>query len=138
MNKPHPKEVQILSCYFRNHGYSPEENYISIHKSKDVKDTFVSNVIAKTENKNLKINILFSGKPNEISPELLDKLLVTNDSSYNPSRPFRWYRSKNERIIVATTTDPQSIIFSRAESFNTYLSFLGNPEIIWIYEIEEI
>lgn len=135
MNEIKHKEVKIKSAVHKNMGYS-DSNYWSVSRSRHDKDTFVSTVTAKGEY-GVKVNILYEGKPSETPIELLESLLCVGDSSYNPSRPFRWYKNRaGFNNICADTNDPADIIKCRNESFQFYLNEIDNPEKIFIYEIE--
>lgn len=137
MSKIEHKEVKISSAIHKNLGFS-DSNYWSIARSKQDKDTFVSTVTAKGEY-GVKINILYEGKPSETPIELLEKLLCVGDSSYNPSRPFRWYKNRaGFNNICADTDNPVNVIKCRNESFQHYLNEIGNPDFIFIYEIEYV
>ena len=127
MGNKHPhKEIQIRSKITKLQGYSDDNTWM-IHLSKD-NDTFISTVKPLTSSAGIKINIIYEGAPNKIS----DSLFVTNDSSENPLRPFRWYGSD---ICVMTTTE-EEIQTGRDNLMKNFLLKLDNPEIIWIYEIE--
>ena len=83
-------------------------------------------------NKSLEITLLFSGTRKEISNELLDELLIKADTSYNPSRPFRWYKFVSG---CADTDNKESIETFRKESLDYVLQQIDNPETFYIYKI---
>ena len=130
MNKLNHKEYLILSRITKLKGYS-DENFWSIGVSKDIKDTFISNVKA-TVSYGAKINILYEGSAKEIPVDLQEKLLCVSDSSENPSRPFRWYKGGG----CGYTDDPTNIEKTRTESLNFVLEKIDNPEKVFIYELE--
>ena len=129
--KPDHKEVHIKSSIYKNRSYSTENSWIVSRDSSD-RDTFVSTVSASTGSSKIKINILYSGDHDKVPADLLENLLCVADSSYNPSRPFRWYKGH----ICADTNYPDSIVKCRNESFEKYLKLIDSPEKIFIYEIE--
>jgi len=97
-------------------------------------DTFISNTQPESDSKNsIKIYILYEGKTKNIPKELLDKLLVSSDSSYNPMRPFRWYHYTE--FDCADTNDEKSVERVRQKSFSYLLEKIENPDYIWLYEV---
>lgn len=132
MAKIQHKEIRLKSSINKLKAYS-DENYWSIHHSSD-KETFISTVTAKSSSSKIKINLLYEGLPSEVSNELLDNFLCQSDSSYNPSRPFRWYRGN----ICVMTTSEEEIHKGRLDSFDILLKELEYPEKIFIYEIENV
>jgi hypothetical protein len=115
----------------KNAGYHSGTIKWHIRKN-DEKDTFLSNAIPECDDKQVNINILYQGPSNKVPAELLEKLLCTGDSSYNPLRPFRWYKHQ----IGGNTNDPKDLERARNESFGNYLKEIENPETIFIYEME--
>ena len=79
----------------------------------------------------IKLKIIFSGKKNEISNELIDELLISSDSC-NPLRPFRWYKYTP---YCADINSKKSINQTRKKSFQSLLDKIDNPKDIWIFEI---
>lgn len=76
-------------------GYSTEENggnFYAAHYNYTGENVLVSTVPIRQSSKHLSIEELFAGKREELSNELIDKLLIASDTSENPSRPFRWYK----------------------------------------------
>lgn len=127
------KELQVKSTITKLKGHSAE-NFWSISKSTN-KDTFVSNVKAEGS-KDIVVNELYQGPPADVPIELLDDLLCSGDSSYNPSRPFRWYKDYSGMTICVDTSTPESIHEGRMASLKTVLDRIDNPETIFIYELE--
>lgn len=82
--------------------------------------------------------ILFQGTPKYCPTKIIDQILVTGDSSYNPSRPFRWYRHATEFNTMAFTdvkdTEEGSVMLTRKKCYDSFLEALGNPEFAIIYE----
>mgnify|MGYP003390518977 CR=1 FL=1 len=94
-------------------------------------------------------NLIYNGHPLDASDEFWDSLLISGDSSYNPLRPFRWYRNFQHGDksgvqgigYMAFTDEPKSIEENRRKSIMSYLRNLdifgidpNNPPSIWIYE----
>ena len=129
----HPKEIKIQDSVYKNQSYSDKGNSFTVNVDKECKDTFLSNVPA-IGGKNVQITTIYSGKSNEVPVDLLEKLLCTADSSYNPSRPFRWYKGGG----VALTDEVGSVEKCRNESFNFFLKQIDSPEYVFIYEMEII
>lgn len=97
-------------------------------------NTYISDTRPEVSSKGLTLKILYEGNASDIPSDIVDELLVTNDSSENPLRPFRWYRYT---MHCAMTDDPESIKKVRGESFSKLLEKIENPAYIWIYEILE-
>ncbi len=130
-----PKEIQILSQVIKTSSYSNKESSWSMYKSSHL-DTFISNASpGEPQVGKIFINILYQGNTKDVPVELLDKLLCRGDSSYNPMRPFRWYRSAVDFQLCAQTDTKGSVEKIRQESFDSFLSKIDNPEKIWIYEM---
>lgn len=112
---------------------------IHISKSKTTLDTYISNVMPVNYSVDLlDINVLYAGSTTDAPIELLDKLLCSGDSSYNPSRPFRWYRGNVfGGICVMTDEGPEVIDKGRQQSFKELLEKIESPEFIWIFEIKD-
>ena len=132
MTKLHPKQVQIQTRIYKNiYAYCEKENRLIVNLDKNYKDTFVSNVAVSAGN-GTNITILYSGKSNKVPDNLLDKFLCAADTSYNPSRPFRWYKGG----IISYTDEKGSVKKGRKESFDIFLKQIEFPKKIWIYEID--
>jgi hypothetical protein len=82
--------------------------------------------------KELDIELLYEGTLKNLPNDLIDKVLVRADSSYNPSRPFRWYKFVQ---LCAYTDDEQSIIDTRNASIGHMLKGIDNAEYFYIYNI---
>jgi hypothetical protein len=110
-----------------NDDYSPQ-----LRVRRSATETYITNAGVDKDG----ISILYSGKPTEISNELIDELFCTGDSSYNPLRPFRWYATPSfaAAICVMTTTE-EEIHAGRMEAFNAWLEEIGNPDFITIFKV---
>lgn len=87
------KQIQIAKRITTLKAYNNEKNggnYFMVSLSKN-KDTFISNV--RIDPKEELVEIIYEGSPKDIAKKLIDEYLVAADSSYNSSRPFRWYKS---------------------------------------------
>lgn len=133
MDKKQPHRVfQINKKLIALQGYMEDGHKLCYHFGTN-NDSFISSVEPQTDSKNIRIDIIYAGKASDASEELLDKLLVSSDTSYNPSRPFRWYHFTEGDC--AMTDDPLSIKRVRDLSFSNLLKKIDTPEYIWIYEI---
>ena len=131
------KEIKILSSIIKNQNYNQDKLFLNISKSNDV-DTFVTNavpIVSGPSNKSLFVKILFEGDPYDVPVEILEKLLW--DNSYNPLKPFRWYKNAKEHIstIVADVNNHSDVINKRTQSWDGFLELLENPDKVWIYEL---
>ena len=88
--------------------------------------------VSTDPSENANNRMLFEGKPNEIPTELFDKLLTASDTSYNPMRPFRWYKYING---VSYTDDENSLKEGRIRCMVEFLKKLNNPEKLYIWSL---
>jgi hypothetical protein len=77
-------------------------------------------------------NMVFEGKPSEMPIELFDKLFVASDSSYNPMRPFRWYKFING---CSYTDNEDSLKEGRSRCMVEVLKKFNNPEKFYIWSL---
>lgn len=105
----------------------------SVHLRKDA--IVLSDLPLNNHSKDrIKVEQLFHGTKNELSDELADELLVENDTSYNPSRPFRWYRFMNNECAM-TDDDGSSVKSYRKGSINRFLEKIDSPETFFITKL---
>ena len=131
----HHKEYQIRSRYNKLKGYGEKHAYHIVSSGEN--DTFVSNVmpIIGTNTTKFQLKVLYAGKWNEIPEELFDDLFMVSDTSENPYRPFRWYRSWGGDTICVNTNSGSDIQEGRDISLERLMREIGKPEEIWIYEL---
>lgn len=72
------------------------------------------------------IETLFEGILSALKDELVDVLLTQSDTSYNPSRPFRWY--KYATSDCADTDNPDDIKRVRTKALTNVLNKIGDAD----------
>lgn len=122
------KESCLQSRIVRCNGFDEEGQIIAVYVTKN-RDVFLSNLRPTGES----VSILYAGSPDGVPEQLLDKLLITGDSSDNDLRPFRWYKRVEH---FADTNDQGSINAVRKQSFKAHLDEIDSPEKVWIYELD--
>lgn len=110
-----------------------EKKIYSPHLSSDA--LIISNAPIKDDKKFI-ITELYRGPASDLTDAIADTVLVANDSSANPSRPFKWYKFAG--YDCADTNNPDDIKRVRDIAKKNLFAKIDDAEFIYITKLEMI